>query len=118
MAGYSVILYEGKEISYIDYRGMNEKEMIQTLEQASEHTLADNKQRPLLTNIQGAFVLPDFLKRAKEEGKRTRHLTLKSAVIGVDGPKKVLLKFFNLFVGNEMTPFSSEEEALEWLIKD
>ena len=118
MAGHSVINYKGNEILYLDYRGMNENQMIQTLNEATERTFQDNKPRLLLTNITGTFVLPDFLKKAKEDGKRTKHLTLKSAVVGVDGPKKVLLKFYNLFVGNEMKPFHSEEAAKEWLVKE
>ncbi len=118
MAGYSIIDYKGKEILYLDYRGMNEKQMIQTLDEATEHALQDNKPRLLLTNITGTFVLPDFLKKAKEEGKRTKHLTLKSAIVGVEGPKKVLLKVYNYFVGDEMKPFEDEEEAKEWLVKE
>ena len=118
MAGYLIIDYKNKEISYLDYRGMNEKQMIQTLEEATEWTLQENKPILLLTNASGTFVLPDFLKKAKEEGKRTKHLTLKSAVVGVEGAKKVLLKFHNLFVGSEMVPFHDEEEAKEWLVKE
>ncbi|MCK5102404.1 MAG: hypothetical protein KAR17_06300 [Cyclobacteriaceae bacterium] len=118
MAGYSIIDYKDKDISYLDYRGMNENQMIQTLNEATERSIQDNKPRLLLTNITGTFVLPDFLKKAKEDGKRTKHLTLKSAIVGVDGPKKVLLKVYNYFVGNEMKPFHDEEEAKEWLVAE
>lgn len=118
MAGYSIIEYKGNEILYLDYRGMNEKQMIQTLDEATEQSLQENKPILLLTNITGTFVLPDFLKKAKEDGKRTKHLTLKSAIVGAEGAKKVLLKFHNLFVGSEMKPFQDEEEAKEWLVKE
>lgn len=118
MAGYSVTEYKQKEILYLDYRGMNENQMIQTLVEATERSLQDNKPRLLLANISRTFVLPNFLKKAKEEGKRTKHLTLKSAIVGIEGAKKVLLKFHNLFVGSEMVPFQDEEEAKEWLVKE
>ena len=118
MAGFSIIECKGKEIMYLDYRGMNEKQMIQTVEEATERSLQDNKPRLLLANASGTFVLPNFLKKAKEDGKRTKHLTLKSAIVGIEGAKKVLLKFHNLFVGSEMVPFHDEEEAKEWLIKE
>lgn len=118
MAGHSIIDYKGKEILYIDYRGMNENQMIQTLNEATERSLSDNKPRLLLTNVAGSFVLPDFLKKAKEAGKRTKHLTLKSAIIGIEGAKKVLLKFHNLYVGSEMKPFHDEIEAKEWLVRE
>ncbi len=118
MAENSIIDYKGKEILYIDYRGMNEKQMIQILDEVTKQSLHDNIPRYLLTNISGTYVLPDFLKKAKEDAKRTRHLTLKSAIVGVEGPKKILLKFHNLFVGSEMKPFHDEEEAKEWLIKE
>ena len=118
MSGQSIINYKGNEVLYLDYRGMNENQMIQTLYEATERSIQDNKPRLLLTNITGTFVLPDFLKKAKEEGKRTKHLTLKSAIVGIEGAKKVLLKFHNLFVGSEMVPFHDEEEAKEWLVKE
>lgn len=118
MDGYSLIDYKGREIAYLDYRGMTEKQMIQLVDEAAERSLQDNRPRLMLANISGAFVLPNFLKKAKEEKRRTKHLTLKSAIVGAEGAKKVLLKFFNLFVGSEMKPFSDEEEAKEWLVKE
>jgi hypothetical protein len=118
MAGFSIIDYKGNEVLYLDYRGMNEKQMIQIVDEATERTIQDNKPRLLLANITGTFVLPDFLKKAKEDGKRTKHLTLKSAIVGVEGAKKVLLKVYNYFIGNEMKPFNDEVEAKEWLVKE
>ena len=118
MAGYSIIYYKGKEIFYIDYRGMRIKQMLQTCDEAKERSLQDNIPRLLLTNISGTFVLPDFLKKARGYRKMTKHLTLKSAIVGVECKKKALLKIHNLSVGNEMIPFPDEEEAKEWLVKE
>lgn len=118
MAGYSIIDYKGKEILYLDYRGLNEKQMIQSLNEATERTLQDNKKRLLLTNVTGTYIWPDFFAKAKENGKRTKHLTMKSAIVGAKGAKKALLKFYNLFVGCEMKPFVDEKSAKKWLVKE
>lgn len=118
MAGYSVINYKGKEISYIDYRGMKLEQILQTIDEAVNDTLNANKSRALLTNISGAFLVPEFMEKSKEGTKKTRHLTLKSAVVGITGAKKILLNSYNMFTKANMKAFDNEESAKEWLISD
>jgi hypothetical protein len=119
MKGYSVITYKGKEIVYVDYRETkSEQEMIDILESTGQFLLDKNIPTRVLSNITGVYVLPGFMKRAKELGKKTKHLTSKEAIVGIKGPKKTLLKFYNLFTGVEVKPFENEEEAKEYLVKD
>ena len=45
--------------------------------------------------------------------------SLKNAALGITGVKKILLQAYNLVCGeNALTPFDTEEEAKEWLVKD
>ena len=119
MKGYSIITHKGKEIVYVDYRAVkSEQEMIEILESTGQFLLDENVPRRVLSNITGVYVLPRFMKRAKELGKKTNHLTSKEAIVGITGPKKTLLKFYNLFTGVDMKPFDNEEEAKDYLAKD
>jgi len=117
MAGYSIIYYKDVKISYLDYRGLTTKEMIEAVEAARKKSLEDNSPRPLLTNITGAFAVPEFMAKVKEAGKETKHLTTKSAIVGITGAKKILLNVFNMFTKSDMKVFDNEELAKEWLIK-
>ncbi|MBN1181394.1 MAG: hypothetical protein JXB49_03840 [Bacteroidales bacterium] len=119
MKSYSLITYKGKEILYVDYRETkSEQEMIDILESTGQFLLDNNIPRRILSNISGTYVLSSFMKRAKELGKKTQHLTPKEAIVGIIGPKKTLLKIYNLFTGVELMPFDNEEDAKEYLVKD
>ena len=61
MAGHSFITYKGKEISYLDYRGLKLEQIIQTIDEATEKTLQDKKPILLLTNMTGVFAVPEFM---------------------------------------------------------
>jgi hypothetical protein len=92
MAGYSVISYKGKEIAYLNYQGLNLEQMLQALDEAQKTAIKrseeGHKPRPVLINITGAFAVPEFMEKSKEVGKKTRHLTSKSAIVGITGAKK------------------------------
>lgn len=122
MAGYSVLEYNGKEIAYLNYQGLGLEQMLQALEDAvkvaEKRSAAGEKPRPVLINITGAYAVPEFMEKSKEVGKRTRHITSKSAIVGITGAKKILLQAYNLFTNVNMKVFDDEQSAKEWLIKD
>ena len=118
MAGHSIISYKGKEISYFDYRGLSLEEILKTIDNAVVKSLAENKARLQLTNLTGIYAVPEFMDRVKEAGKKTRHLTTKSAVVGITGAKRILVTTYNLFTGVNLKIFDDEESAKEWLVKD
>jgi hypothetical protein len=119
MAGASIISYKGKEILFTDFKGTkSEKEMIDILEKGAQILLKKGNPMLLLTDLTGAYVLPDFMKKAKELGKSTKSLTLKEAIVGIKGPKKTLLNLYNIFTGIAAKAFNTEEEAKEYLTRD
>lgn len=117
MAGRTIITYKGQEITYLDYRGKSLEEIKAILEEAVEQALKENKQRYLLTNITGVFAVPEFMDAVNAATKKTKHLTLKSAVVGVTGAKKILFNTYNAIIGTEAKAFNDEEAAKEWLVK-
>jgi hypothetical protein len=118
MAGHSIITYKGKEISYLDYRGMKLEEIIKTIDEAAKSSLQENKRRLQLSNLTGVFAVPEFMEKVQEAGKKTKHLTIKSAVVGITGAKKLLLNTYNALTGANLKAFDDEDSAKEWLVKE
>jgi len=116
MAGYSIINYKGKEILYVDYQGLKTEEVINMMVEATEFALKENRPLLRLSNMTDVYAVKGVVDTGKECGKRTKHLTIKRAAIGITGAKKVLLNAFNRFTGNNARAFDKLEEAKDWLI--
>jgi hypothetical protein len=80
----------------------------------------DTKEKSNLTlsDLRNARIDQAFVDLSKEQGKISREYTKKAAVLGVDGVRKILLKAVNMVSGNPREPFSTMEEAKDWLVKD
>ena len=111
------IKYKGKEIVYVHYVNLKEAQMIETLNQVEDIILSDNKPHLQLVNISDAFATPRFMAAAKTFGKKTHHLTEKSAIVGISGVKALLLRSYNAVSGKKLKAFETEEEAKEYLIQ-
>lgn len=116
MAGYSIINHRGKEILYADYTGMSTEEILQLMDDATAFALKENRPLLRLSNMTDVFGVPAVIDRAKVSGKKTEHLTIRRAVVGVPGAKKLLFNAFNRVTGNRAKAFDSLEEAKEWLV--
>jgi len=113
------INHKGKKILYIDYAGLSSKEELEQIEKATKTLVETNDKNNLtLTNLVNAKVDQEFVDMSKVKGKISGQYTKKAAVVGVEGVRKVLLRAVNAFSGNPREPFSTKEEALEWLVKD
>lgn len=116
----SWIEYKNKKIIYSDYSNQSGEQILNTLKEVEAFYLKLDKQKKYLSlsTFEGSHVSQDFMKVSKEIGKETfEPRILKGALIGITGVKKVLLKAYNLFSNSDLTPFDTEEQAKEWLIK-
>lgn len=111
------IQYKGKEIIYVHYGDLKEVQMIETLNQVEDIIVSDNKLHLQLINISDAFATPGFMAAAKSFGKRTHHLTERSAIVGISGVKALLLRSYNSVSGKKLKAFDTEEEAKEYLVQ-
>ncbi|MFL7793416.1 MAG: STAS/SEC14 domain-containing protein [Anaerolineae bacterium] len=111
------IEYKGKEILFIDYRGLGLEESLETLDQAEE-VIAGRKDKILiLVDTRDAYTSAEFMSRLKESGKEIAPKMEKQAIVGITGLKAILLDAYNRFTGSALKPFSTQEEAKEWLVK-
>ncbi|HBH47012.1 MAG TPA: hypothetical protein DDX98_00125 [Bacteroidales bacterium] len=113
----SKIFHKGKEIVYIYYRGLQEQAMIEAVKKAESILLLENKPQLVLANLSNAFATPGFMEVNNTVSKNIKHLIEKGAVVGITGAKSILLKGYNLIIGGKMNPFSTEEEAKDYLVK-
>ncbi len=111
--------HKGKKILYINYAGLTPKEELDQIEKATQ-MLVDTKIKENLTlsDLRGALIDKEFMDSSQEHGKISRNYTRKAAVLGVEGVRKILLRAVNSFSGNPREPFSTIEEAMDWLVKD
>jgi len=120
--GARFIEYKGREIYFVDYSHIKSSEeflkVIKGTNAFREKVKAEGKRDVLmLVDITGSYVYGETLDALKRAAKLSRELTRKEAVVGVTGPKKVLLRIVQLFTGMQLRPFDSLEEAKEWLIR-
>jgi hypothetical protein len=112
----SWIEHRGRHILYVDYRNLGTTECVDTLH---EHVAAmDATPAAVLTLVdaRGAVFGSEFMDAAKAAGPRNTPRTLKRAIVGAEGFKKVLLMFFNQAAAPvPMRPFVTMEEALDYL---
>ena len=113
--------YKGQSIYYVDYSNIKSNdEFISVIKQSNsfrEKVRSEGKKDLLmLVDISGSFVYGDVLTEIKKAGKITKELTLKEAVVGISGGKKILLKIVQSFTNMNLKVFDSIDEAKDWLV--
>lgn len=113
-------IYKSKEILIIDVSDLKEDEMITLLKRYRDKIIAENIPRLILAIFNDkSYVTPKFMEAVyKYRIDEFQPLFLKQAVVGLNQPKMMILKGFNLFLNRKLTPFNSKEEALDYLISE
>ncbi len=111
------IEYKGKEILFIDYRGLRWEKQLEMLELAEKIILERKEGVLILVDTTDAATSPEFMARMKEGGKRIKLFVEKQAVVGIKGLKGILLDAYNRITGSTLRAFPTQEKAKEWLVK-
>jgi hypothetical protein len=119
--GAQFIEYKGQSIYYVDYSNIKtNEEFMAVIKQSNsfrEKVKAQGRKNLLmLVDVSGSFVYGDVLTEIKKAGKITKEITLKEAVVGISGGKKILLKIVQSFTNMNLKVFDTLDEAKEWLI--
>jgi hypothetical protein len=111
------INYKEKEILYTDYTNLQGEEFVKIIKVLTEDILSMGKEDILLLlDLQGSYANKEIVNEFINAGKLTGPSVKKTAVLGITGVKKVLLNVVNKFTDVGANPFTTEEEAKEWLI--
>ena len=117
----TIISYKGKDIFFSDYTHMPEDAFVECINRHHEHQMAfiDTQKSAILvlTDVTGSLATREIMSCFKEKTKVAGKHIKKSAVIGVEGIQKLLLRGVNKFSSLETQAFDTREEALDWLVE-
>jgi hypothetical protein len=111
------VLVEGREILTIDYSGLKEEQMIHLASQAIEVIVKSKGQLLVLTNFENTYATPRYVRFMENGSKEVIPFIDRNAMVGVSKVKVMILKGFNLLMGTDWKAFSTEKEALEYLLQ-
>jgi hypothetical protein len=119
--GAQFIEYKGLSIYYVDYSNIKTNdEFMSVIKQSNsfrEKAKSEGRKDLLmLVDVTGSFVYGDVLTEIKKAGKITKEMTLKEAVVGISGGKKILLKIVQSFTNMNLKVFDTLDEAKDWLV--
>lgn len=110
------IEYEFEKILFLDFRALADDEFILLLRKSKE-LIKQNKNLRILFDVTDAKIYGNALQQAKLYAKEIQPYRKKSALIGVTGPKKILLNGILRFsgAGTAVKAFDNKESALKWM---
>ena len=113
--------YKGHRILYSDYGGLGTdvEALVREVAGSEKLNLSEPDGSVLnLVNVEGSVGTPEGVEILKKSAIDTKHKTKRIAVLGVTGLKQFLAQGIARMSGQTIRYFDSEEQALEWLIKD
>jgi len=117
-----IVHHRGVKIIDSDYSGLTGEPLNVCIQQHNNEiweliTLGEKNIR-FYTDVTNTIADRDTVKIFKETSKKHEPYTKKSAVVGVVGIQKVLLQAVNLFSDLKTVPFTTRDEAMDWLSQD
>jgi len=113
-----IITHRGKEILYLDYAQLEEDDYDTSYQEIEDFIIQHNKRDLLLLiNVTGNYFNIEQVRNTKNLGKIVRPYLKKNAIIGLTKNQEVFLKAIKLFTSINIKPFTTMEEAKEWLVQ-
>ncbi len=116
----STVTHNGVKVFINDLTACtNTAEVLLALEAMVANTRLQASKMRTVTNITGVTLDSVAMDRANLLGKEVFNaMALRSAVVGVVGYKKILLRTFSFFSGIAPVPFDTVAAALDYVAKD
>jgi hypothetical protein len=113
------IEHKGKKILHHDLSGCNAEECIKILEEAKINItkLPPDNSILGLNDVRNAKINTAVLEAAKEYGKMAKPYIAKSAIVGVDGIRNVMLQGIIQISNINLKQFDTIEKAKDWLVE-
>jgi len=125
MAGFEWMSYKGKRILYMDVVSQKptpQQKLEEFLDvvQRLEKEIAKEPPKSILSicSVKGGTATPEITQRLKEFTRNNEPYMKMTAVIGIEGVKKVIYSGVLLFTGRKnLVLKDSKQEALDWLVE-
>lgn len=114
------IEYQGKKILFADYSGFEEDiDRLQIEVDYITDILVHEPERSvlLLVDVSNTVATNKIVDRIKQSAFTVRPYVAKTAVVGVEGYRRIFLRAVSKFSGMELIPLNTLEAGKDWLIK-
>jgi hypothetical protein len=106
-------VHRGRQIIFVDYNGLKEKEMIALVK--SHLALTLDAKLPFLADFSNCYVSPQYMVHARLFVEGTKKIIDRGALIGIDPIKAWILKGIVYFYKVNFRAFESVEKAIDFL---
>ncbi len=72
----------------------------------------------ILNSFKNIFATPAFLRHMEHESVEIKPFIARNALVGLNKPKMMILKEFSLLLDTDFRAFSTEYEAVQYLIEE
>jgi hypothetical protein len=116
----SSVMRHGKKIFINDLTACaTTADVLAALAAMEANTRLQTEKMRTVTDITGVNIDSQVMDRANKLGKELfNRMALRSAIVGVVGYKRILLRAFTFFSGIAPVPFDDREAAIEYAAKD
>ena len=112
------IEHEGKTILLTDYKGIQGSDIVERVMRNKETILGLGKDQLILVDVAGCIATSEITNAFKDCASAIKPVVKKTAVIGLIGIQRLLLRSVNIVSHLDVNAFDKEEDALAWLVKD
>jgi hypothetical protein len=117
MKPYEAVSYKGKSVVVVDIANTKPAETISALNVAQKQiSLHPTNSVLILTDVTGTTYNNEVSVAIKDFTAKNSAYVKKSAVVGVDGLRMVLLRTVMLLTRRDIKPCATRQEALDWLV--
>lgn len=112
------IKHNGRLIMHADYRGLKSEDLMMGNLKEEDNAYENAKFKILsLNDYRDTYISKKFMEAITDVGKKHKGKTIKGAVLGITGFKKIFLNTYSKIVGENLRAFDKEEDALEYLTR-
>lgn len=112
------VIIQNHSILVIDYSNLKESEMIQLAIDVKAHILSVKTPQLIISNFRNTFISSKYLRHMERETEYVEPYIKRNVLVGLNTPKMMILRGFNLLLGTDYRAFSDERSALEYLIQE
>ncbi len=110
--------HKGKKVFVARYDHMTMEQVKAEVEDVKKFMgTTPDKTALVLVDTTGTIISPEVLNQFKQiSAQVSDNLTTKTAILGMNGPRKTFLEIISKFTKNKTVPFDERQAAIDWLV--
>jgi hypothetical protein len=117
MSRVQMVSHKGKQVVYLDFSGCKAADLHPIIDEAKRVIANQPKESALiLSNVTDTEISKDTSQIMKDFTLHNKPFVKASAIIGVEGLKKIIYNAVQSVSGRHISSFSTADQAKDWLI--